>query len=132
MQVFPQKGAGSGFIINPDGEILTNNHVVQRRDGTDGETGRPEGIQGQSAGPMKASDLALLRIETGGKLPSLHLGESDNLVVGQKVLAIGNPFGFQGTLTTGIVSSLDRSIQTEDSQAAGRHDPNRCGHQSRQ
>jgi S1-C subfamily serine protease len=62
------------------------------------------------------SDLALIKIDNAGRLPSLHLGESDNLVVGQKVLAIGNPFGFQGTLTTGIVSSLDRSIQTEDSQ----------------
>jgi S1-C subfamily serine protease len=60
-------------------------------------------------------DLALVKIDTGGKLPSLHLGDSDNLVVGQKVLAIGNPFGqFGGTLTTGVVSSLDRSIQTED------------------
>jgi S1-C subfamily serine protease len=62
------------------------------------------------------SDLALVRIDANRKLPSLRLGESDTLVVGQKVLAIGNPFGFQGTLTTGIVSSLDRSIQTEDSQ----------------
>jgi S1-C subfamily serine protease len=62
------------------------------------------------------NDLALIRIDAPGKLPSLHLGESDNLVVGQKVLAIGNPFGLQGTLTTGIVSSLDRTIQTQDSQ----------------
>jgi S1-C subfamily serine protease len=62
------------------------------------------------------SDLALIKIEAPSKLPTLHLGESDNLVVGQKVLAIGNPFGLQGTLTTGIVSSLDRTIQTEDSR----------------
>jgi S1-C subfamily serine protease len=64
-------------------------------------------------------DLALVKIEAGRKLTSLHLGDSDNLVVGQKVLAIGNPFGqFGGTLTTGVVSSLDRSIQTEESNKA--------------
>src|ERR1035441_5543197 len=61
-------------------------------------------------------DLTLIRIEPGRKLPALTLGNSDTLMVGQKVLAIGNPFGFEGTLTTGIVSSLDRSIQTEDEQ----------------
>ena len=98
MRVFPQEGTGSGFVINADGQILTNNHVVQ----------------GAAQLTVKLADQ---KIDAPGKLPSLHLGESDNLVVGQKVLAIGNPFGFQGTLTTGIVSSLDRTIQTEDSQA---------------
>ena len=63
------------------------------------------------------NDLALIKIDTPRKLPTLRLGDSDELVVGQKVLAIGNPFGFQGTLTTGIVSSLDRTIQTEENQA---------------
>jgi len=57
------------------------------------------------------NDLALIKIDVNRKLPFLHLGESDNLQVGQKVLAIGNPFGLEGTLTTGIVSSLDRSLQ---------------------
>jgi S1-C subfamily serine protease len=61
-------------------------------------------------------DLALLKVDAGRKLPALRLGDSENLVVGQKVLAIGNPFGqFSGTLTQGIVSSLDRTIQTEES-----------------
>ena len=55
------------------------------------------------------NDLALIKIDAGRKLPALQLGDSDHLVVGQKVLAIGNPFGFGGTLTTGIVSSLDRT-----------------------
>ena len=116
MQVFPQKGTGSGFIINPDGQILTNNHVVQGASQLTVKLADQKEYKAKVLARDPRSDLALIRIETAGKLPSLHLGESDNLVVGQKVLAIGNPFGFQGTLTTGIVSSLDRSIQTEDSQ----------------
>ena len=59
-------------------------------------------------------DLALIKIDAAAKLPALTLGDSDGLVVGQKVLAIGNPFGFEGTLTTGVVSSLNRTIQTEE------------------
>ena len=116
MQVFPQKGTGSGFIINPDGQILTNNHVVQGAQQLTVKLADQKEYKAKVLARDPRSDLALIRIETSGKLPSLHLGESDNLVVGQKVLAIGNPFGFQGTLTTGIVSSLDRTIQTEDSQ----------------
>ena len=116
MQVFPQKGTGSGFIINQDGQILTNNHVVQNAKELIVKLADQKEYKARVLAREPASDLALIRIDGAGKLPSLHLGESDNLVVGQKVLAIGNPFGFQGTLTTGIVSSLDRSIQTEDSQ----------------
>jgi S1-C subfamily serine protease len=116
MQVFPQKGTGSGFIINPDGQILTNNHVVQGAQQLTVKLADQKEYKAKVLARDPRSDLALIRIDTSTKLPALHLGESDNLVVGQKVLAIGNPFGFQGTLTTGIVSSLDRSIQTEDSQ----------------
>jgi S1-C subfamily serine protease len=116
MQVFPQKGTGSGFIINQDGQILTNNHVVQGAKELTVKLADQKEYKARVLAREPASDLALIRIDGAGKLPSLHLGESDNLVVGQKVLAIGNPFGFQGTLTTGIVSSLDRTIQTEDNQ----------------
>ena len=116
MQVFPQNGTGSGFIINSDGQILTNNHVVQGAQQLTVKLADQKEYKAKVLARDPRSDLALIRIETSGKLPSLHLGESDNLVVGQKVLAIGNPFGFQGALTTGIVSSLDRTIQTEDSQ----------------
>lgn len=115
-QVFPQEGTGSGFIINPDGQILTNNHVVQGASQLTVKLADQKEYKAKILGRDPHSDLALIKIDGAGKLPALHLGESDNVVVGQKVLAIGNPFGFQGTLTTGIVSSLDRSIQTEDSQ----------------
>ncbi|HUB78451.1 MAG TPA: trypsin-like peptidase domain-containing protein [Bryobacteraceae bacterium] len=116
MQVFPQQGTGSGFIINPDGQILTNNHVVQGAQTLTVKLSDQKEYKAKVLARDPRSDLALIRIDASRKLPCLKLGESDNLVVGQKVLAIGNPFGFSGTLTTGIVSSLDRSIQTEDSQ----------------
>ena len=115
-RIFPQEGTGSGFIINPDGQILTNNHVVQGASALTVKLADQKEYKAKVLGRDPGSDLALIKIDTSAKLPALHLGESDNVVVGQKVLAIGNPFGFQGTLTTGIVSSLDRSIQTEDSQ----------------
>jgi S1-C subfamily serine protease len=116
MQEFPQKGTGSGFIITQDGQILTNNHVVQGAQTLSVKLADQKEYKARVLARDPRSDLALIRIDANRKLPSLRLGESDNIVVGQKVLAIGNPFGFQGTLTTGIVSSLDRSIQTEDSQ----------------
>ena len=117
MRVFPQEGAGSGFIINQDGQILTNNHVVQGASKLTVKLADQKEYTAKVLGRDPRSDLALIKIEAGRKLPALRLGESDSILVGQKVLAIGNPFGFlQGTLTTGVVSSLDRSIQTEDSQ----------------
>jgi S1-C subfamily serine protease len=115
MELYPVQGAGSGFIISADGEILTNNHVVREAKELTVTLSDKKFYKARVLGVDESHDLALIKIETGGKLPSLHLGDSDNVVVGQKVLAIGNPFGYGGTLTTGIVSSLDRSIQTEDS-----------------
>jgi S1-C subfamily serine protease len=110
------QGAGSGFIVHPDGQILTNFHVVSG-------TAQLTVTLPTDKKPYKAkilatdprSDLALIKIDAPRKLPALRLGDSDSLVVGQKVLAIGNPFGlFGGTLTTGVVSALDRSIKAED------------------
>src|SRR6266850_1826391 len=113
-QVYPERGQGSGFLINDQGWILTNRHVV---------SGRAPQIQVTLAdksqykarilGADDNNDLALLKITPKGKLPFLRLGDSENLKVGQKVIAIGNPFGFDGTLTTGVVSALGRSIREE-------------------
>ncbi len=116
-QIYPEQGAGSGFIVSPDGEILTNNHVV-----SGGSAQLTVTLADKKSYKAKVlfvdprDDLALVKIEAGRKLPALHLGDSDAAVVGQKVLAIGNPFGFGGTLTTGIVSSLGRTIQTEENR----------------
>jgi S1-C subfamily serine protease len=114
MELYPVEGAGSGFIISADGEILTNNHVIHDSTELWVTLSDKKKYKAKVLGVDENHDLGLIKIETGGKLSSLHLGDSDNVVVGQKVLAIGNPFGYGGTLTTGVVSSLDRSIQTED------------------
>jgi S1-C subfamily serine protease len=114
--VYPEKGTGSGFIIKPTGEILTNNHVVNGARELTVTLADKKIYKAKVLATDARVDLALIKIDATGKLPALTLGNSDTLVVGQKVLAIGNPFGFDGTLTTGVVSSLDRSIQTEDKQ----------------
>jgi S1-C subfamily serine protease len=119
-RIFPEKGTGTGFIINPDGEILTNLHVVAENSGELSVTlSDKKVLKAKVLGFDKRNDLALIKISAGRKLPTLRLGDSDHLVVGQKVLAIGNPFTFEGTLTTGIVSSLGRNIETEERQLEG-------------
>ena len=118
-QVYPEKGTGSGFLINSDGEILTNYHVVRGAAQLTVKLTDQKVYKAKVLGTDTSHDLALVKIEAGRKLPTLRLGDSDALVVGQKVEAIGNPFGFDGTLTTGIVSSLGRDIQTEDEKLEG-------------
>jgi len=114
MQLMPAQGIGSGFIINEDGQILTNNHVVRgSRELTVTLTDQKK-YKARVLGTDARNDIALLQIKVPGKLPFLRLGSSDNLQVGQKVLAIGNPFGLAGTLTTGIISSLGRSLAGDE------------------
>ncbi len=113
-EVYPAKDQGSGFLISADGKILTNNHVVANERQLEVTLTDQSRYKAQLLSRDETNDLALLQITPRGKLPSLHLGDSDGLQVGQKVLAIGNPFGLEGTLTTGIVSSLGRSIRGEN------------------
>ncbi|PLX89060.1 MAG: peptidase [Desulfuromonas sp.] len=101
---------GSGFIISDDGFILTNEHVVNGADEvvvklSDGRT-----FDAKVRGADEKLDLALLKIETGGKLPVAELGDSENVQVGEWVMAIGNPFGLEQTVTAGIVSAKGRVI----------------------
>jgi S1-C subfamily serine protease len=116
-QLVPEKGTGSGFILTPNGEVLTNNHVV-----SGGSARLTVTLADKKVYKAKLlwndtrNDLAMVKIDADRKLPFLRLGDSDALVVGQKVLAIGNPFGLDGTLTTGIVSALNRTIEPEESQ----------------
>ena len=114
-QVYPQEGTGSGFIVKPDGLILTNNHVVSgSQQLTVTLASDKKQYKARILGTDPRNDLALVKIQADHALPSLKLGDSDGLQVGQKVLAIGNPFGLGGTLTTGIVSSLGRSLQPQE------------------
>src|SRR6202030_1458000 len=116
MDPVPVEGAGSGFIIDKRGYILTNFHVVQEAQSIEVVLGDQSRYPAKFIGADQRNDVALLKIEPNGKnLDTLPLGDSNSLQVGQKVLAIGNPFGFQSTLTTGVVSSLGRTVQTSES-----------------
>lgn len=113
----PTKEMGSGFLVNEDGEILTNNHVISGSSQIEVMLPDQSRYKARILVRLVNNDLALIKIEPKKKLRYLHLGDSDGLQVGQKVMAIGNPFGFlQGTLTVGVVSSLARTIQQENGQ----------------
>jgi S1-C subfamily serine protease len=110
----PREGAGSGSIIDNAGHILTNYHVI--RDSTTLEVTLSDGskLSARFVGADPDNDLAVIKIDAPkGSLTGIPMGDSSKLQVGQKVLAIGNPFGLGQTLTTGIISSLGRSIRSE-------------------
>lgn len=115
-QVGVAQGAGSGFVWDNQGHIVTNNHVVANasRVFVQLETGK-EPVSARLVGRAPEYDLAVVKLETipGGIRP-IPLGTSRDLRVGQSVIAIGNPFGLNRTLTTGIVSALDRYLPTQD------------------
>jgi S1-C subfamily serine protease len=113
MDPVPVEGAGSGFVIDARGYILTNFHVVEGAQSIEVVLGDQSHFPAKFIGADQRNDVALLKIDPKGKhLAALSLGDSGSLQVGQKVLAIGNPFGFQSTLTTGVVSALGRTVQT--------------------
>ena len=113
MDPVPIEGAGSGFVIDSRGYILTNFHVVQEAQSIEVVLGDQSKYVAKFIGADQRNDIALIKIDPKEKkLVFLPLGDSSALQVGQKVLAIGNPFGFQSTLTTGIVSALGRTVQT--------------------
>src|SRR5579864_3043307 len=116
-QMYPSKGTGSGFIISSDGRIITNDHVVTGGEQLTVTLANKKQYKARVLGKDRRNDLALIKIDARETLSVLKMGESDSLQVGQKVLAIGNPFGLEGTLTTGVVSSLGRSIQDENGRA---------------
>jgi S1-C subfamily serine protease len=107
-----ETGIGSGFIITSDGYVLTNNHVVQ--DATTITVTLKDGreFRGQVVGTDPLSDVAVVKI-SGANLPTIQLGDSSRLTVGQKVIAIGNPYGLDQTVTTGVISALERNIQAD-------------------
>ncbi len=114
----PMKGRGSGFIVSKEGQILTNNHVV---DGVDKITvslqlsdGSKKTYTAKILGSDPTYDLAVIKIEPDGDLPFLELGDSDAVEVGEFVVAIGNPFGFEQTVTAGVISAKNRSIHTQE------------------
>jgi S1-C subfamily serine protease len=105
----PQQGQGSGFILNKDGLILTNAHVINNAQQIEVKLSDKHTYKAQRIGVDPSHDLALLKISAPNLIPAT-LAESQGLVVGQRVYAIGNPFGLQGTMTRGIISAI-RSIR---------------------
>jgi serine protease Do len=102
------QGLGSGVIISSDGYVLTNNHVVEGADRIVIELTDGRSYQAEIVGTDERSDVAVLRVDAEEPLPTVPIGDSETLKVGQWVLAIGNPFGLQHTVTSGIISAVGR------------------------
>jgi S1-C subfamily serine protease len=120
MRAVPQEGSGSGIIYDKEGHIITNYHVIEDYDELVVTLPDETTVTAEVVGADPANDLAVLKIEANPEL--LHpipLGESGNLRVGQFVVAIGNPFGFERTLTVGVVSALGRVIESPDDRFIG-------------
>ena len=108
-RTIPQRGTGSGFIINQEGYIITNEHVVHNADKIKVTLSDGREFTGEVIGSDATSDMAIVKIKADN-LPLVALGDSDKLRVGEIVVAIGNPYGLQQTVTMGVVSAKGRSI----------------------
>jgi len=110
-----QLGSGSGFMIDREGHIVTNNHVVEDADALQVVLADGSVVKGaEIVGRDPYSDLAVIQVDIDpDRLLPLELGDSDGLRVGQKVIAIGNPFGLQGTMTSGVVSAVGRTLTSQ-------------------
>jgi S1-C subfamily serine protease len=106
------RGSGSGFIITGDGLAITNSHVVAARKQLSARTNDGDLLDAELVGDDPATDLALIRV-AARELPTVELGESQSLAVGQLVIALGDPLGLHATVSTGIVSALGRSLRSE-------------------
>ncbi len=107
---YRQRSLGSGFILEPDGYIVTNHHVIKNADSIVVKLKDGREYDAEIIGMDPSTDLALIKIEAEAELPYLSLGDSDKIEVGEWVLAIGNPFGLDHTVTSGIVSAKGRFI----------------------
>jgi serine protease Do len=112
---YQHSSLGSGVIIDGEkGYIVTNHHVVAKATEIKVITSNQKEYKGRSLGSDPRSDLAVIKIDANVKLPEAKLGNSEDLMIGETVIAIGNPFGLTHTVTTGVVSAVDRSVRAED------------------
>ncbi|WP_299008357.1 trypsin-like peptidase domain-containing protein [uncultured Tenacibaculum sp.] len=107
---YEQVGTGSGVIISPDGYIVTNNHVIEGANDIEITLNNQKKLKATLIGADKANDIALLKVEADIELPNLPFGNSDNMKVGEWVLAVGNPYNLTSTVTAGIVSAKGRDL----------------------
>ncbi|MBA3439433.1 MAG: trypsin-like peptidase domain-containing protein [Pyrinomonadaceae bacterium] len=113
----PREGTGSGSVIDDQGHILTNDHVVAGAQRLSVNLGGEQTYPAKLIGTDPDTDLAVIKVEAPrDRLTVVPFGDSDKLIVGQKVLAIGNPFGFDRTLTTGVISGLQRPIRAQNNR----------------
>jgi S1-C subfamily serine protease len=113
-RVVPEGGMGSGFVVDDKGLIVTNNHVVENADSLEVTLADKSKVPAKLVGRDPENDIAVIRINVPReKLTPLRLGDSSQLQVGQMAIAIGNPFGFDRTITRGVVSAVGRSLQSD-------------------
>jgi S1-C subfamily serine protease len=116
---FMAQGSGSGTILAPDGIVLTNNHVVEGASAIELSLSDGRRFNGRVLGRDADTDIAVLRAETSDRLPVARLGNSKLVRPGQIAIAIGNPFGFESTVTAGIVSAVGRSLRAQNGRLIG-------------
>ena len=115
--VVPEEGSGSGWVLDQQGHIVTNHHVIAKSDQIEVTLSDGQSYGARVVGQDPSNDIAVLKIDAPqAALFPVPIGDSSSLKVGQKVLAIGNPFGLDRTMTTGIVSSLNRSLRSKSGQ----------------
>jgi S1-C subfamily serine protease len=115
----PAQGSGSGTILSPDGLVLTNNHVVEGASAIELALTDSRRVPARILGRDPDTDIAVLRAETTDRLPAARLGNSKRIRPGQIAIAIGNPFGFESTVTAGIVSAVGRSLRAQNGRLIG-------------
>lgn len=114
MLLYPQAGQGTGFLIDSKGYVVTNNHVIEESEELIVVLGDGRRLEAQLVGRDPSTDIAVLKIPERFVERTVKLGNSDALKIGQKAIAIGNPFGFSHTVTTGIISATNRGLKTEE------------------
>ncbi|MFQ5340204.1 MAG: S1C family serine protease [Anaerolineae bacterium] len=118
--IVPQEGTGSGFIFDKEGHIVTNFHVIQQAQTVQVALQNGTSVPARLVGVDTLNDLAVLQVAVpADQLVPVTLGDSDRLRVGQRVIAVGNPFGLERTLTTGVVSAVGRNLKTGDDRVLG-------------
>ena len=129
----PANALGSGFIIHRDGYVVTNNHVIDRARQITVELADGRKLPAELISSDPDADLAVLKISSDHPFPTLALGDSSDLMIGEPVIAVGNPLGYSHTVSTGIVSAVHRDLKDEqEPKRAARPDSNRRGDQSGQ